>query len=119
MAGKAIDPAENSPQGNTREIVSSSLGISSNTLQREKYIYNHRDDVDPTEYADWNEGRTSTNKVYTSLKASEEQETPKAKNKHDVKLVSIPTSTSNRRLCYVMVAAVGAGMAWHGSARHG
>lgn len=71
--------AECSNSGDTRDKVSKKLGISHDTLKREKYIYNHRDDVDPTEYTDWNEGRTSTNKVYTSLKASEEQETPEVR----------------------------------------
>ena len=61
---------ENSPyRGETREIVAEQVGISSNTIAREKKIIEHKNEIDPEDFKSWDEGRLSTNKVYTELKA--------------------------------------------------
>ena len=52
LAGKA-DPAENSPQGETREIVARQLGTSSNTIARDQFIADNADLLDPADFADW------------------------------------------------------------------
>lgn len=68
LKGKA-DPMENSPQGATRDIVAEQVGISSNTIAREKKIIEHKDEIDPEDFKNWDEGKLSTNKVFTELKA--------------------------------------------------
>lgn len=65
--GKGV---ENSPQvGKARDAVAEQVGISSNTIAREKKIIEHKEDIPPQDFADWDEGKLSTNKVYTALKA--------------------------------------------------
>lgn len=68
LKGKA-NPTENSPQGETRQIVAEQVGISSNTIAREKKIIEHKDEIDPEVFKNWDDGKLSTNKVYTELKA--------------------------------------------------
>lgn len=61
---------ENSPQPQrARDAVAEQVGISSNTIAREKKIIEHKEDIPPQDFADWDEGKLSTNKVYTALKA--------------------------------------------------
>lgn len=56
--------------GRTDETVASKLGIgSSNTYRKEKYISDNRDSLTPEDFADWDEGRLSTNKAYLKIKA--------------------------------------------------
>lgn len=61
---------ENSPYvGESRNAVAEKVGISSNTIAREKKIIEHKDDIDPEDFKNWDEGKLSTNKVFTELKA--------------------------------------------------
>ena len=54
----------------TDEIVSEKLGIgSATTYRREKFIADNRDQLAPEDFADWDEGRLSTNKAYQRIKA--------------------------------------------------
>ena len=66
-AGKA-NPVENSSQGKTRDKVAKKLGTSSNTLAREQAIADHKDQIDPEDFKNWDDGKLSTNKVYQDLK---------------------------------------------------
>ena len=68
LKGKA-DPSENSRQGKAADIVAEQVGISSNTIAREKKIIEHKDEIDPEDFKNWDEGKLSTNKVFTALKA--------------------------------------------------
>lgn len=68
LKGKA-DPTENSPGGGeSRQKVADQIGISSNTIAREKTIIEHKDQIDPEDFKDWDDGKLSTNKVYVELK---------------------------------------------------
>ena len=68
LKGKA-DPTENSPRGGeSRQKVADQIGISSNTIAREKKIIEHKDQIDPEDFKDWDDGKLSTNKVYVELK---------------------------------------------------
>lgn len=54
----------------TDEIVSEKLGIgSATTYRREKFIADNRDKLTPEDFADWDEGRLSTNKAYQRIKS--------------------------------------------------
>lgn len=56
--------------GRTDEVVASKLGIgSSNTYRKEKYISDNRKILTPEDFADWDEGKLSTNKAYLKIKA--------------------------------------------------
>ena len=56
--------------GRTDEVVASKLGIgSSNTYRKEKYISDNREILTPEDFADWDEGKLSTNKAYLKIKA--------------------------------------------------
>lgn len=68
LKGKA-DPTENSPGGGeSRQKVADQIGISYNTITREKKIIEHKDQIDPEDFKDWDDGKLSTNKVYVELK---------------------------------------------------
>lgn len=69
---------ENSNEaGRTDEIVANKLGIgSSNTYRREKFIADNRDKLTPEDFADWDEGRLSTNKAYQRIKARLQEAEP-------------------------------------------
>lgn len=61
---------ENSPHPQrARDAVAEQVGISSNTIAREKKIIEHKDEIDPEVFKNWDDGKLSTNKVYTELKA--------------------------------------------------
>lgn len=55
---------------NTRDVVAEKLGIGSGeTYRKEKYISDNRDQLTPEDFADWDEGRLSTNKAYQRIKS--------------------------------------------------
>ena len=70
LAGKAQDPTANLPQGETRDIVASQLGTSATQLRQEQFIENNRDLLDASDFADWDEGKLSTNKAFQRIKAA-------------------------------------------------
>lgn len=67
-SGKANDPMKNSSQGATREIVSQKFGVSFDTMQKEISIADNKNMFSLEEFADWGEGKLSTNKAYQMLK---------------------------------------------------
>ena len=77
-SGKAY-PTETFPQGGqgeVRDIVAQKTGIGSGKqFDKEKYIYENQSSLTPEDFADWDEGRLSTNKAYQRVKARiQEQE---------------------------------------------
>lgn len=62
---------ENSPapKGQARDAVAEQVGISSNTIAREKKIIEHKDEIDPEDFKNWDEGKLSTNKVFKALQS--------------------------------------------------
>lgn len=55
------------------EATAEQFGISSNTMRRELFIDENKDLLDPADFADWDEGRLSTNKAYQRIKAAKDQ----------------------------------------------
>ena len=49
------------------------LGISRDTMRRELFIADNKDLLDPADFADWDEGRLSTNKAFQRIKAAQKQ----------------------------------------------
>lgn len=69
LSGDGIDHTQNSAHGETRQIVAEQVGISHDTISKEKKIIEHKDEIDPEVFKNWDDGKLSTNKVYTELKA--------------------------------------------------
>lgn len=60
--------------GEVSKIVAEKLGIGSKeTYRKEKYIYENQSSLTPEDFADWDEGRLSTNKAYQQVKAKLQQ----------------------------------------------
>ena len=51
------------------EETAKQFDISRDTMHKELKIIEHKEDIPPQDFADWDEGKLSTNKVYTALKA--------------------------------------------------
>lgn len=57
----------------TDDFVSEKLGIGSrDTYRKEKYIVENQDALTPEDFADWDEGRLSTNKAFKKIKEEKE-----------------------------------------------
>ena len=55
------------------ETTAAQFGVSSNTMRREMAIVENQDLLDPADFADWDEGRLSTNKAFQRIKAAKDQ----------------------------------------------
>jgi len=63
-------PVQNSAQGKTRDAVSSKFGISHDTMKKEMDVADNRDMLTPEDFANWDEGKLSTNKAFQKVKAA-------------------------------------------------
>lgn len=68
--GKSATP---STTGKTRDKVAEHLGTSATQLRQEQFIADNSDLLDPADFADWDDGKLSTNKAYQRIKAAKEQ----------------------------------------------
>lgn len=64
--GKGV---QNFAQVKARDAVAEQVGISHEQIRKEKSIIEHKDEIDPEVFKNWDDGKLSTNKVYTELKA--------------------------------------------------
>ena len=62
------NPTENFPGGEVRNIVAAKLGMSGKQYEREKFIVQHKNYINPGEFNDWNNRLVSTNKIFTAIK---------------------------------------------------
>jgi len=61
-------------KGQTRDIVASKLGIGSGKqYEKEKYIVDNKCSLSPEDFANWDEGKLSTNKAFKKLKIENER----------------------------------------------
>lgn len=59
--------------GTVRDIVASKLNIGSGKqYEKEKYIVDNQESLSPEDFADWDEGKLSTNKAFKKIKAEKE-----------------------------------------------
>lgn len=63
------DLSENSHEGRSDERTAEQFGISSNTMRKEMSIVDNKDLLTPEDFADWDEGKLSTNKAFQKIKA--------------------------------------------------
>lgn len=76
--GRSLAAVENFPQQDegkkTRDIAAQKSGIGSGKqYEREKYIVDNQASLTPEEFADWDEGKLSTNKAYLKIKSLKDQ----------------------------------------------
>lgn len=65
---------ENSTEvGRSDEITAAAFGMKKDTMRRELFIADNADLLDHSDFADWDEGRLSTNKAFQKIKAAKEQ----------------------------------------------
>ena len=75
--GARTDIVQNFAEGDTgkaRDKTAAAFGVSGETMRKEMQIVENRDRLTPEDFADWDEGRLSTNKAYQKIKAQLEQE---------------------------------------------
>lgn len=58
-----------SERGNARDKAAASFGVSGETARKEMAIVDNKDLLTPDDFANWDEGRLSTNKAYQKIKA--------------------------------------------------
>lgn len=62
------NPTQKSAEGEARDITAKQFGISHDTMKKEISIVDHKDLLDPADFANWDEGKLSTNKAYQAIK---------------------------------------------------
>lgn len=80
--GKRNDITKNSSESNgeTSQIVAEKLGIGSkDTYNKEKFIVDNQSTLSPTDFADWDEGKLSTNRAFNKIKEEKERLEKKVK----------------------------------------
>lgn len=55
--------------GRADEETAKQFGIGKDTMRKELQIVEHKDEIDPEIFKNWDDGKLSTNKIYTELKA--------------------------------------------------
>ena len=61
-------PQNSAESGETRDKVATKVGMSHDTLRKAQKIEENKDLIDAQDFADWDDGKLSTNKLYTQLK---------------------------------------------------
>jgi len=74
--GERTDLAQDvvqSERNRTANAVAQALGTNRETLRQEQIIADNADLLDPAEFANWDEGKLSTNKAYQRIKAAQKR----------------------------------------------
>ena len=59
--------------GRARDKAAEQFGISGEQARKTLFVDDHRDMLDPADFADWDEGKLSTNKAFQRIKAAQQQ----------------------------------------------
>lgn len=59
--------------GRSDELTAQQFDMSAKTMRRELFIADNKDLLDPADFAEWDEGKLSTNKAFQRIKAAKEQ----------------------------------------------
>lgn len=66
---KAGNPSQNSDKGRTDDVAAEKSGIGSrDTYRKAEYIAGHKDMISAEDFANWDDGKLSTNKLYNQIK---------------------------------------------------
>lgn len=69
LNNSTVEVQNSAQRGKSRDIVAEQVGISHDTIAREKKIIEHKDEIDPEDFKNWDEGKLSTNKVFKALQS--------------------------------------------------
>ena len=58
------------PSGKSRDKAAEQFGISGKQAEKVTFVDDHKDRLDPADFAEWDEGKLSTNKAFQSIKAA-------------------------------------------------
>lgn len=58
------NPSPNSDEGRSDEKTAKQFGIGRDTMRKEIAIADNKDLLDPSDFAEWDEGKLSTNKAF-------------------------------------------------------
>lgn len=86
VAAHTVGTPNSAELGETRDVVAKAIGMGHETFRQARIIADNADLLDPAEFADWDEGRLSTNKAYQRIKAAQkkaEQERDAARRELD------------------------------------
>lgn len=72
-----VAPPKSAELGETRDKVAAAVGFGRDKLKKAQEIVDHKADIDPEDFAAWDDGKLSTNKVYQDLKAKLAETTDK------------------------------------------
>lgn len=67
------NPSPNSDEGRSDEKTARQFGIGKDTLRKEISIVENKDLLDPSDFADWDEGKLSTNKAFLKVKGRQKE----------------------------------------------
>lgn len=70
--------------GRAKDKTAAAFGISGKTMEKEMQIVDNKDLLTPEDFADWDEGRLSTNKAFQKVKAMLKAAEEEARNKSDL-----------------------------------
>jgi len=71
VAGTSV--ANATEVGRSDELTAKQFDMSAKTMRRELFIADNADLLDPADFADWDEGKLSTNKAFQRVKAAQQQ----------------------------------------------
>lgn len=78
-------------KGKARDKAGAAFGISGSHAEKVLFVEDHHDLLDQSDYADWNNGKLSTNKAYSYIKKALQEE-----NRNETSLDPIMSVTVNR-----------------------
>lgn len=67
--GERTSALNNTNVGRSDEITAKQFNVSASTMRKELAIVDHKDLLAPEDFADWDEGKLSTNKAFQKIKA--------------------------------------------------
>ena len=68
VAAHTVGTPNSAELGETRDVVAKAIGMGHETFRRARIIADNADLLDPADFAEWDEGKLSTNKAYQRIK---------------------------------------------------
>lgn len=68
VAAHTVGTPNSAELGETRDVVAKAIGMGHETFRQARVIADNADLLDPADFAEWDEGRLSTNKAYQRIK---------------------------------------------------
>ena len=93
--GERTSASNNTEVQRSDDATAKAFDMSATTMRRELFIADNQDLLDPADFADWDEGKLSTNKTFKLIKAAKEE----AEHERDGALETLKVvSSANKKL---------------------